>query len=101
MKKFLLIASLLIAGSSFASPLNSTPVSGSITIKGAEEKVAVQTEQLPEGVIKTLDGAKFTGWKPILAYRIQNDTTKYYEITFVRGEEVITLKLNENGGKIG
>jgi hypothetical protein len=101
MKNLVLIASLLIFGGFSASAEVSGSFAEGIVIGGNDEKISMQLDQLPEGVVKTLDGARFTGWKPVLAYKVKESASVCYEITFVRDEEVITLRLNEDGGKIG
>lgn len=98
MKSFMIAVFLLTVGTTYATP--GFPVTG-IETEVTVERSEVQLEALPEGVIRTLDGARFTGWKPLAAYKVKSGTTNYYEITFVRGDEIEYLKLNEEGGKIG
>ena len=99
MKSVILTAFLAIATSfAHATGFTATPVTETAT---AVEKSQVNIEELPEGVIRTLDGARFTGWKPVVAYKVKAEDRSYYEITFVRGDEMETLKLNSEGGKIG
>lgn len=97
MKRLALITIMaLSAGMSFATAAPS-PVSVVI----ASSKTEVAFDQLPDQVRKTLDGAKFTGWKPVIAYKVVTGTSEYFEITFVRGDEIEQLLLNSQGGKIG
>ncbi len=98
MKSLILTALLLTAGTTYAS--TDFPVTG-IETDATVERSEMQLDELPEGVIRTLDGARFTGWKPLAAYKVKTENASYYEITFVRGEEIEYLKLNEEGGKIG
>jgi len=98
--KSVIIAVLLLTAGTFAHAAGITDRPG-IETGTAIEKSQMNLEELPEGVIKTLDGARFTGWKPVVAYKVKAEDMDYYEITFVRGDELEILKLNNNGGKIG
>jgi len=99
MKSFI-IAALLLTASTFTHAAGITVKPG-IETGAAIEKSQMNLEELPEGVVKTLDGARFTGWKPVVAYKVKEENTEYFEITFVRGDELETLRLNRDGGKIG
>jgi hypothetical protein len=66
----------------------------------AANRSEVNTDQLPTGVMKTLDGAAFTGWTPEAVYLVSGENDSWYEVKFIRGEEQETLKLNQEGGKI-
>jgi|GEM_PF-3109622 len=99
MKSFI-IAAFLMTATTFAHAAGSAVTPG-IENGTATEKSQMKFEELPKGVIKTLDGARFTGWKPVVAYKVKAEDINYYEVTFIRGEETETLKLNEDGGKIG
>jgi hypothetical protein len=66
----------------------------------AANRAEVNQDQLPVGVQNTLAGASFTGWKPEAVYLVRGEKNSWYEVSFVRGEEQETLKLNEDGGKI-
>lgn len=100
--KSLIIAAYFVTATIFSHAATGLMIPRSATDKPITfVKSQMNLEELPEGVVKTLDGARFTGWKPIVAYLVKTDNTDYYEITFVRGDELETLKLNSAGGKIG
>jgi hypothetical protein len=83
-------------GHAATKPETVDPIKGA----GMAAKTEVKLDELPDGVKRTLEGAGFTGWKPQTAYVIQQDKNRVYEVSFVRGEERESLKLNEQGGKI-
>lgn len=99
MKQFLTTVLVLIFGTighAATDPVTVDPVKGA----GMAAKTEVKLDELPAGVQKTLEGAGFTGWKPQTAYVLQQDNTFVYEVSFIRGEERESLKLNAQGGKI-
>jgi hypothetical protein len=90
------ILTICTIGHAAIRPVVVDPVKGA----SAANKTEVKLDELPAGVRKTLEGAGFTGWRPQMAYVIQQDKNVVYEVSFVRGEEHESLKLNEEGGKI-
>jgi hypothetical protein len=96
--KQILTAALLticISGHAALRPVTVDPVKGV-----AAAKTEMKLNELPDGVKKTLEGAGFTGWKPEAAYAVRQNNTTVYLVSFVRGDEHESLKLNEEGGKI-
>jgi hypothetical protein len=97
MKQIITVVLLTICtfGHAASRPVVVDPVKGATA-----NKTEMKLDELPAGVRKTLEGASFTGWKPEAAYAIRQDNNTVYIVSFTRGEEHESLKLNEEGGKI-
>jgi hypothetical protein len=89
------LLTLCISGHAASRPVTVDPVKGV-----AASRTEMKIDELPDGVKKTLEGAGFTGWKPEAAYAIRQNNATIYWVSFVRGDEHESLKLNEEGGKI-
>jgi len=90
------LLTICISGHAAIRPVTVDPVKGIAAANTTEMKL----DELPAGVKKTLEGAGFTGWMPEAAFAIRQNDDTVYLVSFVRGNERETLKLNEEGGKI-
>lgn len=67
-----------------------------------EEKVAVKTEDLPEGIKKTIKSDEFSGWTVKKAYLVtEPDKPQYYELQVANGSQSARVKLDKDGKNVG
>ncbi|MGG7663779.1 hypothetical protein [Dyadobacter sp. BHUBP1] len=67
-----------------------------------KEKVAVKTEDLPEGVQKTIKSDDFKGWTVKKAFLVtEPDKAQYYELQVANGKENALVKLDKDGRNVG
>ncbi|ACT91572.1 hypothetical protein [Dyadobacter fermentans] len=67
-----------------------------------EEKVAVKTEDLPEGIKKTIKSDEFSGWTVKKAFLVtEPDKAQYYELQVANGSQSARVKLDKDGKNVG
>ena len=72
------------------------------TKAGQKEKVAVKTEDLPEGIQKTIKSDDFKGWTVKKAFLVtEPDKAQYYELQVANGKENALVKLDKDGRNVG
>ncbi|TLV03312.1 hypothetical protein [Dyadobacter luticola] len=72
------------------------------TKSSKEEKVAVKTEELPDGIQKAIKGDQFSGWTVKKAYLVtEPGKDQYYELQVANGKENARVKLDKNGNNVG
>ncbi len=70
-------------------------------VQAQNEKTAIQPENLPDAVKKTLAGEAYEGWAIEKAFKITEDNKpNLYELMVKKGEETATLQFDEEGNKI-
>jgi hypothetical protein len=79
-----------------------TPVDTTkVYAEGAEDKLRtpVKLEDLTSEVKKTLYNASYYGWKAVSAVWVSSEIS-HYEIELTNGEEILLLKLDQDGAKM-
>lgn len=94
MKKLLFLAlSLLLLANTYSLAKRMIKES-SAAVYRQEEKVKIKKEELPEAVLKTLDGDAFKGWTVSNSYKLKDNE---YEVELKKGGNTQTVKFDKDG----
>lgn len=70
-------------------------------VQAQPEKTAIQPENLPDAVKKTLSGEAYEGWAIEKAFKItEENKADIYEVAVKKGEETATMQFDEEGNKL-
>ncbi len=100
MKKVFFSAIALMLATSLNS-VAATPVS-EIRIENeeaAQERTQVDPAALPDAIKTALSAEAYNEWKVQSAWLIKGETN-HYELNLQKGEEAMTVKLDENGNVV-